>query len=143
VTWAIYDGNPLNGSPTFLGGGTLAPTVTALGGSPNNYGKDLNSNSITFTGVDLTAGGTYWIELSGGNDGGGNVFWDENDGPSQAWQSGTGNLFGQSDPGLSGSETFTLFDSVGTPEPATWALMLAGFAGLGATLRSRRKRAAA
>ena len=25
------------------------------------------------------------------------------------------------------------------PEPATWALMLAGFAGLGAALRGRRK----
>jgi hypothetical protein len=28
--------------------------------------------------------------------------------------------------------------AVGTPEPAVWALMLAGFAGLGAVLRSRR-----
>jgi hypothetical protein len=31
----------------------------------------------------------------------------------------------------------------GTPEPATWALMLAGFAGLGAALRGRRKALAA
>lgn len=37
------------------------------------------------------------------------------------------------------------FDSIviGTPEPATWALMLGGFAGLGAALRSRRRLAAA
>ncbi|MBX3484700.1 PEPxxWA-CTERM sorting domain-containing protein [Phenylobacterium sp.] len=31
----------------------------------------------------------------------------------------------------------------GVPEPATWALMLTGFAGLGARLRSRRRRAEA
>ncbi len=31
----------------------------------------------------------------------------------------------------------------GVPEPATWALMVAGFGGLGATLRSRRKTATA
>jgi hypothetical protein len=33
--------------------------------------------------------------------------------------------------------------SVSTPEPATWAMMLAGFAGLGAALRSRRRLSAA
>ena len=31
----------------------------------------------------------------------------------------------------------------GVPEPAAWAMMLAGFGGLGATLRSRRRRMAA
>ena len=31
----------------------------------------------------------------------------------------------------------------GVPEPATWAMMLVGFAGLGVALRSRRMRAAA
>jgi hypothetical protein len=33
--------------------------------------------------------------------------------------------------------------AVGVPEPATWALMLAGFGGLGAAMRARRKTAAA
>jgi len=33
--------------------------------------------------------------------------------------------------------------AIGTPEPATWGLMLLGFGGLGAALRSRRKAAAA
>ena len=30
--------------------------------------------------------------------------------------------------------------TAGVPEPATWALMLVGFGGLGAALRSRRSR---
>ena len=30
----------------------------------------------------------------------------------------------------------------GVPEPATWAVMLLGFGGLGAVMRSRRQRAA-
>lgn len=42
---------------------------------------------------------------------------------------------------------FTAVDSLAfsatVPEPATWALMLAGFAGLGGALRSRRRLAAA
>jgi hypothetical protein len=33
--------------------------------------------------------------------------------------------------------------AIGTPEPATWGLMLLGFGGLGAALRNRRKAAAA
>ncbi len=42
------------------------------------------------------------------------------------------------------SFTFTTecFASGGTPEPATWALMLIGIAGLGGAVRSRRGRAA-
>jgi hypothetical protein len=35
------------------------------------------------------------------------------------------------------------FSTAGVPEPATWAMMLIGFAGLGAAIRSRRKPVAA
>jgi hypothetical protein len=44
--------------------------------------------------------------------------------------------------GTSNGQPIT-FSVVAVPEPATWAIMLTGFAGLGAAMRSRRKQAAA
>ena len=137
VTWSIWTGNPFGGgSPTEVAFGTAAPGLTLIG--PNGTGFDLYSNSIDLGGVSLGAG-TYWLELSDGIAVGG-VFWDDNNGPSSAWQGGgLGDLTNCC--GITGtnSEAF----SIGSPEPATWAVMLAGFAGLGAALRSRRRRPAA
>ena len=50
----------------------------------------------------------------------------------------------QGPPGAYNDNTggFTV-SGVGVPEPATWAMMLVGFAGLGAAMRSQRKQAAA
>jgi len=42
-----------------------------------------------------------------------------------------------------GAEVKFYSDPFAVPEPATWAIMLTGFAGMGAVLRSRRKAAAA
>lgn len=141
VNWAIYNGNPFTGTPTLIGSGTATPGVTFL--FTNGSGYSLYDNTISLGGVPLTSG-TYWIELSGAvaGSGGGTPFWDDNNGASSAWQGGaggTGDLTNFS--GLTGnnSEAF----SIGTPEPATWALMLAGFAGLGAALRGRRRLATA
>ncbi len=38
-----------------------------------------------------------------------------------------------------GDVSFLVGNPLAVPEPATWGLMLAGFAGLGAALRGRRK----
>ncbi len=136
VTWTITSGNPLSGGTfTTLGTGTASISAVSLGA--NTFGFDLFADTISFTGVTLT-GGNYWIELSGAADGGGNpVYWDDNGGPSDAWENTLGDLSLQPGGIGSNSETFSILGTV--PDPATWAMMLAGFAGLGAALRSRRK----
>lgn len=42
-----------------------------------------------------------------------------------------------------GAVTSFQFFSDGVPEPATWAMMLAGFGGLGVAMRARRRQIAA
>jgi hypothetical protein len=141
VDWAIANGNPLNGGTIFASG---TATITPIFLLTNEIGFDLYSDTISFSGVTLT-GGNYWFELSDASGANGDpMYWDDNNGPSSAWDSASGDLTNYSsgfDPG-SNSEAFSILGG-GTPEPATWALMLAGFAGLGSALRLRRARTAA
>jgi len=58
-------------------------------------------------------------------------------------------FFAEGDPGVHnnwfsfiGNAEFHADFAAGVPEPATWAMMLFGFGGLGAAIRSRRKQAA-
>ncbi|HXV00993.1 MAG TPA: PEP-CTERM sorting domain-containing protein [Caulobacteraceae bacterium] len=145
VDWEITSGNPLSGGGfTVLGSGTATIGSSLIAGSPNKYGYDLYSDTISFSGVTL-AGGDYWFVLSNATDTGGDpMYWDDNNGPSSAWSSIFGDLTNDSnafDPG-SNSEAFSILGG-GAPEPATWDLVLAGFAGLGSALRLRRTRPAA
>jgi hypothetical protein len=55
---------------------------------------------------------------------------------------GPGPCTGESDTFVEYEGTFTATEVAGVPEPTAWALMLIGFAGLGATLRRRREASA-
>lgn len=48
----------------------------------------------------------------------------------------------RNDPSYDNLDNFSVVATPGVPEPASWALMLTGFFGLGATLRSARRRTA-
>ena len=109
---------------------SLPDIATPDGGGPGNPFFDATTPSVTSPSWDT---GTYpyltfWSTVSyGGLTIGGAAGSDS--GPNLV------NLF-QSTPGTGQVYTYV-------PEPAVWALMLAGFAGLGAAVRSRRRAMAA
>ncbi|HEY1879515.1 MAG TPA: PEPxxWA-CTERM sorting domain-containing protein [Caulobacteraceae bacterium] len=101
-----------------------------------NFGDPTYTYSVP-TNFNAAAGTTYWLS----------VVPDLGFPPQWGWNTATGgdNLGWQDFFGTrsqNGSDfAFTLLG--GVPEPASWALMLCGFASLGAALRSRRRIAAA
>lgn len=100
----------------------------------NEFGFTLEQ--VTVSGLNTTLdAGTYWLNLQNvATDQGDPVYWDENDGPSQAFNNLQGSI---------GSESFTISggDPAGTtPEPNTLALLGSGILGLGGVLRKRFRR---
>ena len=126
-----------------IGGGT-ATLSSADYVFHNSSGSGYDVYEVTLTGLSsamLNAGSTYVLTLGNGNDSLGDelVAWDIINGPATCGFIQGGVDFGSC--GI-GGEAFTL-STASAPEPATWALMLAGFAGLGAALRAGRTRPAA
>ena len=127
VGWEI-----LTGGPDFLGG-----TVVASGSAtPSNvyWGQGFGYYDIytsTVSGLNVSLGaGTYWLELLNGYTAlNSNIFWDVNNGSSQAYQSGTGAV---------ASEAFTIYSGgTSTPEPGTLIMFGSGILGLAGVLRRK------
>ena len=131
IDWAITT-SPFGTGNSILGSGTASAT-SILNEPLTNTNQSFNIYEASFDtgGVSLTAGITYWLQLSGAEQsdvpaGAAVVYWDENDGPSQAFSNLLGPLANYtcgSACGQSGSETFQL---VGTPEPGTVTMLLSG-----------------
>lgn len=151
-------------------GASLNPDLTitsaggSLGGGVWNDRVVLGGDSATYSfGHDITAFGGFWDESPGGFGqgliftlnlaGGGSV-----QTPTQL-DGFTGQFYGFVSTSKFSSvvvgagnssgvaETHSLdnlsYSAAGVPEPATWAIMLVGFAGLGAAVRARRTAVAA
>jgi hypothetical protein len=144
VDWGI---TTVFGSESFDPSNFIAGGTAAVFNGPthlNSLGWPIGVNSFSTGAVNLAAG-TYYLVLqnavavNAGTPDGNPVYWDETDGLSSAYSSVLTSLYNAAT-GASGSESFQIFgtSSVEVPEPASWVLMLIGFAGLGATLRGAR-----
>jgi hypothetical protein len=142
VDWAITS-DPGVGPVTVYGFGTASTTQTYLSGNGNGY--DLDWESISFSGLTLGTG-TYWFELQNAVVSNGDpTYWDQNDGPSAAWENSLGYLAtggpSNGDPctgACTYSETFQLTGTPSAvPEPASLGLIGMGLLGMAALLRRR------
>jgi hypothetical protein len=123
VSWAIT-GTPYGAAleSGAVAGGPNTQVATAFGYYP------VLEESFSIPNLTLTAG-TYWFQLSEGLDAyDNNVYWDESDGPSTAFESGG--------VGQIPSETFQLIAI--TPEPSSFTLLGIGMLTL-AGLATRSK----
>jgi PEP-CTERM motif len=141
VDWVIWDLMPNTGGNGILAAGNAA--VTSAHYVVNLPGLDINIDQFSIPAMSLAAG-VYWLELfNAQTDGGTLVGWDA----TQNSQSFFTNTSGAQSP-----NTFEILGADpdrgggpdgGVPEPATWALLIAGFASVGVALRRSRASALA
>jgi hypothetical protein len=143
VDWAIV-GDPANQvSTTFYSGSDTPLGSTFL--LMNGFGFDVYNERFDLASLSLGAG-TYWLVLMNGTTAQSDVMlWDENDGPSQAWESTLGFLTVANNDCTSStsgncSEAFqVLGTSSEIPEPSTLTLGASGLLLVAAALRQNRR----
>ena len=132
--------------------GTAALSNLQYGVLVDNYGYNVYTNTATGLSVPLAAG-TYYLTLqnavaaSGTNP----VYWDENDGPSAAFENTLGSLVNggpstghfcangaaSPEPACTGSETFDIVGNSTVPEPGSLGLLGCGILALAGLLRRK------
>ena len=149
VDWSIGSaayGSAFSGTAT----GAFLSNVQYLGA--DLYGYNVYKNTATGLNVSLPAG-IYYLTLqnavANGNpsgSGGDPVYWDENDGPSTAFENTLGPLanYGSCangaaspEPGCTGTETFDIVGNSTVPEPGSLGLLGCGILALAGLLRRK------
>jgi len=91
----------------------------------NGYGYDIYQSAFSLSG--FLGAGTYFLNLNNATTAGGQpVYWDQNNGPSVAFDSGIGPLSTFCNNGSSCSESFQIDGTTATPEPASMVLLGSG-----------------
>jgi hypothetical protein len=143
VDWAIFSmlKIPYGSNGTEIASGTAEVTSSYILTNTSGYAVNTDTFAIAPTAL---ASGTYALALYNALDTTLDVYpnirWDVNFGPSAGFARTNFGPFES----YGASNTFQILGTVAAvPEPANWALMLAGFAGLGGALRRARHRPAA
>ncbi len=119
-----------------FGGTRMTVSLTDTFLYMNQYGYEIHEDVASGLNLPLSAG-SYWFTLQNGIDTEGNpIYWDENDGPSQAYVTG----------GTVGSESFQIIGTTGTsttntssttPEPGSLVLLGSGLLSVAGVLRRK------
>jgi len=126
---------------SFENGGTTyfdqVLSFSMSGCAMNQFGFNVCEESTTFNGPTLH-NGTYWVNLQNGVVPSGDpVYWDENEGPSNA-SNNAGTMPGESFTLLgSQSSTTTSTTTTSVPEPSSLMLFASGILGAAALVRRR------
>ena len=130
VDWAITSTSfsyPVDGTATVNNGALIG---LGFGSYPIHF-ANFSTGSVSL------ASGTYYLVLQNAlSSSGSQVYWDLNNGPSTATQSGAA---------IPGSQSFQILGTTSgaVPEASTWAMLIAGFGLVGAVARRRRNAIAA
>ncbi|HEY5176070.1 MAG TPA: PEP-CTERM sorting domain-containing protein [Terriglobales bacterium] len=132
VDWVVSTGpcSGPGGCGTILGSGTASgANLTDTFLFSNEYGYKIDVPTVDGATINNSKSNTYWLTLGNASASGDPVYWDENSGPSQAYDSALGTI---------PSEAFTIYGSgSSTPEPSSLLLLGSGVLGIGGLLRKR------
>ncbi len=139
VDWSITSQE--NGGSVY-GSGTGA-ALNNIVITTNFYGYQINKDTVS--GLNLDLSGAYWLNLQNGVTSQGNeLYWDENDGPSQASENTLGtigseafDLFGASTSSTTTTTSTTSTTGFYTPEPSSILLLGSGVLGLAGVMRRK------
>lgn len=126
--WEIWNTDPAAAGSAALSGSAVG-SLTSVGGFTR----------VTVTGLNISqAAGTRWLGLSNLVSNGGTTSYRLSGGAllGRATQTSLNRAFVFSP---QGDAAFSLQGRAAVPEPASWALMLTGFFGMGSVLRGRRR----
>jgi len=128
ITTSTFSDTYTFNMPTGVAGGTISSIFTT------DEANNVNFTSVTLDGTAFDIGSTGQVEFRSVN----NVL--VTDGPQTLVVKGTSGGAGSYSGTLSFEGAGPITIGVGgVPEPASWALMILGFGGIGASLRSRRR----